>query len=289
MGLIAITGASGKLGGATISCLLERKTPAGAIVAVVRDPAKLTVRGPAVRRADYTDPRALEKAFKGIEKLLFISTSVIGEERMVHHRNVVDAARVAGVGHIVYTSVVKPSADAIFAASPGHFQTEALVRESGIPYTFFRDNLYMDLIPFMFGNAVESGKIVHNAGAGRVGFVARRDVATALAAALSSGDHTGKSYDISAPSPYSLGDVAAALGRASRRTVTYQPVRSDEFRKVLEEKGAPAPIIGMSVALGDAIRAGEFDVASTDLTRLMGRPPETLDAFLRRTLAAASA
>jgi NAD(P)H dehydrogenase (quinone) len=284
MGLIAVTGASGKLGGATINHLLERKVRAVDIVAVMRDPAKLEGRGLAVRRGDYADPRSLEQALEGVDKLLFISSPVLGEERILHHRNVVNAARAAGVRHLVYTSIVKPAPDAIFAASPGHFQTEVMVRESGIPYTFLRNNLYMDLVPLMFGDAIATGKIVHNANAGRIGFVARRDIATALAAVLTTGDHRGKSYDVSAPSPYSLGDVAAALGKASRKMVIYTPVRSEEFRKVLEAKGAPAPIIDMSVALGDAIRAGEFDVASTDLGRLMGRPTETLDAFLRRAL-----
>lgn len=288
MGLIAITGASGKLGGSTINYLLDRNVVPGNIVAMVRDPAKFRLRGLTVRRADYADPGSLEQALKGVDKLLFISTTVLGEERIRHHRNVVNAARAAGVRHIVYTSIVKPSPEAIFAASPGHFATEVMVRESGIPHTFFRNNLYMDLIPLMFGDALATGKIVHNANAGRIGFVARQDIAAALAAVLTSGDHRGKTYDISAPSPYSLADVAAALGRASRKTVTFRPVRSDEFRKVLEEKGVPARIINMSVALGDAIRAGEFDVSSTDLGRLMGRPAETLDAFLRRALAPAN-
>lgn len=289
MGLIAVTGASGKLGGATIKYLLEREVPGGDIVAVARDPAKLKVRGVVVRRGDYADARALESAFKGVEKLLFISSPVISEERTLQHRNVVNAARAAGIRHIVYTSIVKPAADAIFAATPGHFETEAMVRESGIPHTIFRNNLYMDLIPLMFGDAIASGKIIHNANAGRIGFVARQDIAAALAAVLTSRNHRGKVYDISAPSPYSLGDVAAALGKASRRAVTYQPVRSDEFRKTLEVKGVPARIIDLSVALGDAVRAGEFDVAATDLGRLMGRPAETLESFLRRALAPAPA
>jgi NAD(P)H dehydrogenase (quinone) len=287
MGLIAVTGASGKLGSSTINYLLERKVRPADIVAVVRDPAKVPKIGLTVRRGDYSDARSLESAFKGIDKLLFVSTTVIGEERMIHHRNVVNAARAGGVRHIVYTSVVKASPDAIFAASPGHFHTEALVRESGIPFTFFRNNLYMDLIPLMFGDAVATGRIVHNAGAGRIGFAARQNISAALAAVLTNGDHANKTYDISAPSPYSLGDIAAALGKASRKTVTYQPVSSDEFRKVLEARSVPAQIVAMSVALGDAIRAGEFDVASTDLGRLMGKPAETLEAFLRRALAPA--
>jgi NAD(P)H dehydrogenase (quinone) len=153
MTVIAVTGASGKLGGATIRFLLERKVAPRRIAAVVRDPAKvadLAAQGVEVRRGDYTDPRSLEDAFRGIDKLLFISTNVVGEERMLHHRNVVNAARAAGVRHVVYTSVIKPAPDAKFAAAPGHFHTEALVRESGLRYTFFRNNLYADLVPFMF-------------------------------------------------------------------------------------------------------------------------------------------
>jgi NAD(P)H dehydrogenase (quinone) len=192
MTVIAVTGASGKLGGATIRFLLERKVAPRRIAAVVRDPAKvadLAAQGVEVRRGDYTDPRSLEDAFRGIDKLLFISTNVVGEERMLHHRNVVNAARAAGVRHVVYTSVIKPAPDAKFAAAPGHFHTEALVRESGLRYTFFRNNLYADLVPFMFGEAVQTGTLAHNGGDGRIGFVAREDIAQALAAVLAEGEH----------------------------------------------------------------------------------------------------
>jgi NAD(P)H dehydrogenase (quinone) len=284
MGSIAVTGASGKLGGATIRFLLERKVAPDSIAAVVRDPAKvadLAERGVQVRRGDYTDPRSLEEAFGGIDKLLFISTSVVGEERMVHHRNVVKAARAAGVAHIFYTSVIKPAAEARFAASPGHFHTEALIRETGIPFTFFRNNLYLDLVPFMFGEALQTGTLVHNGGDGRIGFVARADIAAALAIALSGGEHANREYPITALAPYSLNDVAGALSKVGGKRVAYTPVSSVEFGKALAAKGLPPPIVTMSVSLGDAIRAGEFDAGSPDLERLLGRAPVTLEAFLR--------
>jgi NAD(P)H dehydrogenase (quinone) len=285
---IAVTGASGKLGSATIRFLIEREVAPKDIIAVVRDPAKvadLAGQGVQVRRGDYTDPQSLESAFRGVDKLAFISTSALGEERMLHHGNVVKAARAAAVGHIFYTSVIKPAADAKFAASPGHFHTEAMIRESGIAYTFFRNNLYLDLVPFMFGEALQTGTLMHNGGNGRVGFVAREDIACALAAVLAKGEHKNREYPITAVTPYSLADVAAALGKASGKSVTYKPLPTEEFRKVLEAKGVPAPIIGLSVGIGEAIRAGEFDAGSTQLQQLMGRAPVTLDAFLRNALA----
>jgi NAD(P)H dehydrogenase (quinone) len=288
MGRTAITGASGKLGGATIRFLLERGTAPTDIVAVACDPSKvaqLAARGIEVRRGDYTDPRSLEDAFRGVDKLVFISTSALGEERMLHHGNVVNAARAAGVKHVIYTSAIKPAPNAVFAAAPGHFHTERLIRESAIPYTFFRNNLYLDLVPLMFGEALQTGSLVHNGGNARIGFVAREDIAAGLAAAVAGGDHANREYPITAVAPYSLSDVAAALGKASGKQVSYKPVSSEEFRKALEAKGLPAPIVAMSVGLGEAIRAGEFDAGSTQLERLLGRPPVTLDVFLQKSLA----
>ena len=289
MAVIAVTGASGKLGGATIRLLLQRGAAPKGIVAVVRDPRKvadLAAQGVQVRPGDYTDPQSLESAFRGAEKLLFISSTALGEERLLHHRNVVNAARAAAVAHIIYTSVIKPSADAKFAASPGHFHTEALIRETGIPYTFFRNNLYLDLIPLMFGQALQTGALAHNGGDGRIGFVARDDIADALAAVLTKGEHTNREYPITAVTPYNLTDVASALSKASDKSVTYKAIPSEEFRKILEAGGLPAPIIAMTVALGDAIRAGEFAAGSTELQRLLGREPLRLEPFLRKTLAA---
>jgi NAD(P)H dehydrogenase (quinone) len=286
---IAVTGASGKLGAATIGFLLERRVAPGDVVAVVRDPAKaaaLAARGIQVRKGDYTDPASLEKALQGVDRLAFISTSALGDERMLHHRNVVNAARGAGVGHIFYTSVIKPAAEAKFAASPGHFHTEALIRDSGITHTFLRNNLYLDLIPLMFGAALATGTLLHNGENGRIGFVARVDIAAGLAAVLATAGSAKISYDITAARPYSLGDVAKALSKASGKNVTYQPMSTTEFRHALEKAGLPAHVIAMSLALGEAIRAGEFDAGSNDLAQLMGRAPTTLDSFLASALAA---
>jgi NAD(P)H dehydrogenase (quinone) len=288
MELIGITGASGKLGRATIGFLLERDTPPNAVVAIVRDPAKvadLAARGIQVRSGDYTDLASLQSAFRDIRKLLFISTSALGEERMLHHGNVVRAASAAQVGHVTYTSCIKPAADARFAASPGHFHTERLIRESGIPYTFFRNNLYLDIIPFMFGDALPTGSLVHNGGSGRIGFISREDIAGALAVVLTMTGHVNREYPITAVTPYGLNEIAGALGKAGGKIVAYRPVSSAEFGKALEAKGLPVPVVGMSVALGEAIRAGEFDAGSADLQGLLGRPPMTLDAFLRKSVA----
>lgn len=288
MATIAITGGSGKLGRATLQFLQDRDVPPATVIPIARDLAKvsdLTARGFQTRHGDYTDPASLEKAFQGVDKLLFISTSVVGEERLRHHRNVVDAAKRAGVKSILYTSVIKPAPAAKFGAAPGHFHTEALIHDSGIPYSFFRNNLYADIIPFVFAAAVETGTLLHSAGEGRIGFVPRDDMAQGLANALVSASPLQPSYAITVSRPcYGLAEVAAALAKASGKPVQYESVSPEEFRRVLERRGVPEPGIGMSIAMGDAIRAGEFDASSQDLETLIGRAPIALEPFLTRLL-----
>ncbi len=228
MTTVAVTGATGKLGRATLQQLLVRGLAPESIRPIVRDLAKAHDLVDArfdVAYGNYTDPALLEAAFSGVDKLLFISTSALGEERMLHHRNVVNAAKGAGVKHILYTSVVKPLAVACFAASPGHFHTEALIRESRIPYTFFRNNLYLDIVPFLFGSALATGTLTHSGGNGRIGFIAREDIAEALANVLTSEGHLNREYAITVSREcYGLPEIAAELGHATGKTVQYKPV-----------------------------------------------------------------
>jgi NAD(P)H dehydrogenase (quinone) len=281
---IAVTGGTGKLGEATLQFLLATGVQPETIRPIVRDLAKardLVDSRFDVAYGNYTDAALLEAAFSGVDKLLFISTTALGEERMLHHRNVVNAAKGAGVGHIIYTSVVKPQAEAFFAASPGHFQTEMLIRESGIPYTFFRNNLYLDLVPLLFGSALTTGTLRHCGGQGRIGFVARADIAEALARVLTSDGHLNREYPITVGREcYGLSEIAAELGNAAGRSIAYEPVSPEEFQRALEQAGLPAPVVAMSVGLGVAIRAGEFDLCSPAFEELLGRAPLSLQDFL---------
>ena len=284
MPTIAITGASGNLGRATLRHLLARGVSGSEIILVVRDESKVkdvAINGVQVRRADYTDAASLERAFQGVDKLAFISTSALGEERMRQHGNVVNAARAAKVGHVVYTSVIKPAATAKFGASPGHFHTERLLGEAGLSCTFFRNNLYLDIVLFVFGSAVQSGVLMSCAGDGKVGFVARDDMAQALAIVVSGGAPLKPTYAMTPSRPaYGLAEVAAELGRANGKTIQYASVSADEFRRTLAQFGTPAPAVEMAVGLAEAIKAGEFDASSSDLETLLGRAPVDLRAFL---------
>ncbi len=177
-----------------------------------------------------------------------------------------------------------PSAQAHFAASPGHFHTEALIRDSGIAYTFFRNNLYLDIVPFLFGSALGTGTLTHCGGDGRIGFIARGDIAEALAAVLTSEGHVQREYPITVSRQcYGLSEIATELGNATGKPIRYQPVTTDEFRAALAAAALPPPVVAMSVALGEAVRAGEFDLSHPELETLLGRPPISLKDFLGKT------
>ncbi|WP_017730889.1 SDR family oxidoreductase [Nafulsella turpanensis] len=282
--MLLITGASGNLGKSTIDFLLKHLQPEQ-VGAMVRNPDKagaLTSRNVPLRQADYEDYPSLQKVFEGVEKLLFISTSVTGEERTRQHSNVVKAAHEAGIRHIYYTSIVNPSADATFGATPGHFETEKAIKETGITYTFFRNNLYLDLLPDIAGNAVESGSLYFAGGEQRAGFVLREDIAEAIAKVILRKEQESQVYTISAPQTYSFYDVAVALSKAANKPVKYIPISTDYMRKSMKDAQVPAPVIDISTNMADALQKGEFDYPDNTLRSILQREPVDVETFLKQ-------
>jgi NAD(P)H dehydrogenase (quinone) len=127
--------------------------------------------------------------------------------------------------------------------------------------------------------------LIHSGGDGRIGFIAREDIAEALARVLTTEGHLNREYPITVSREcYGLPEIAAELGRASGKDIQYKPASPNEFRQSLEQASLPPPVVAMSVALGDAVRAGEFDLSHPALATLLGRPPISLRDFLAKTL-----
>ncbi len=142
--MIAITGATGQLGQHVIENLLKT-TPASHLVAIVRNPKKaapLSQRGIAVRQADYANEAALTTALQGVDKLLLISSSEVGQ-RTAQHRNVIQAAIAAKVKFIAYTSLLHADKSPL-ALADEHIETEKMLAESGIPHTLLRNGWYTE-------------------------------------------------------------------------------------------------------------------------------------------------
>lgn len=277
---ILITGATGMLGTKVVQALLER-VPTEQLAVSVRDPAKaerFKEQGIEIRQADYEDPASLEEAFTGIDRLLLISSQGDDETRIRQHSNVIYAAEQTGVGLLVYTSISKAETSSLPVAEV-HRQTEAAIIKSGIPYTFLRNNWYVENEIPVIKNVLAGGPVLTAAESGRVGWVPRVDYAEAAAAILASGKHINKTYELSGV-PSSYADMARELTSILGRRVIVRNVDDKTYQEVLIANGTPDVMAEFSLDIQRAIRKGDLDVESEDLPRLMGRPAISLKQSL---------
>jgi NAD(P)H dehydrogenase (quinone) len=282
--MLAITGATGHLGLATIQALLP-KVAATDLVAVVRDPQKAAStlpQGVVVRQADYNDPVALRAAFQGVATVVLISTSELEHNaRLREHQNVIDAAKQAGVQHVLYTSVVNPSPTSPFGASPSHFATEEYLRASGLTYTILRNTLYLDILPMLVGEGtLASGQLYAAAGAGKVSYGLRAEMAQALANVLTSAGHENQTYDIAPGPAYSFQDLATTLAEVTGKPISYLSISSEEMAASLRQHHVPEPFINLALGMHQAMATNEFDTSSPTFERLLGRQPTDLKTYL---------
>lgn len=286
MSKILITGATGHLGKGTIEFLLKSGMAANEISALVRDAGKsadLEKRGLNINVGNYNDYASLLKAFTGVEKLLFVSSSDV-PNRIAQHQNVVQAAVEAGVKHIIYTGALNNTPiekSAIAFVTEAHTKTEEWLAASGLPYTFMKNNLYLDLIPQFIGeNVLETGKIFLPGGNGKTAFTLRSEMAEAAAIILASEGHEGKSYNITNREAYTYQNVADALTEITGTKINYVSPSGEEFMAALKNAGLPEEMIGGFLAFALAQAQDEFNITSYDLEQLLGRKPTTLREYL---------
>jgi len=282
--MIAITGASGQLGRLVIQSLLKL-VPASQLVALVRKPdsvADLAAQGVQVRQADYTQPDALERALAGVDKLLLISSSEVGQ-RQVQHQNVVDAAKKSGVKLLAYTSLLHADTTPLGLAQE-HLATEAYIRASGLPFVFLRNGWYTENYLASVQPALQHGAFIGSAEQGRIASAGRIDYADAAAAVLTKDAQAGKVYELAGDSAYTLAEFAAELSRQSGKTVPYVNLSEADFKGALLGAGLPE---GLAALLADsdvgASKGGLFD-DSRQLSKLIGRPTTALDALMKAAL-----
>lgn len=274
--MIAITGATGQLGQHVIESLLKT-VPASQIVAIVRNPAKATAlsqQGITVRQADYSDEAAFTTALQGIDKLLLISSSEVGQ-RAPQHRNVINAAKAAHVKFIAYTSLLHADTSPLGLADE-HVATEQMLAESGIAYALLRNGWYTENYLASAPAALEHGVFIGAAGEGKIASATRADYAAAAARVISEDGHAGKTYELAGDAGWPLSQLAAELAKQSGKKVVYQNLSEADFAAALKGVGLPA---GLADMLADsdtgASKGGLFDDSHT-LSKLIGRPTTSL-------------
>ena len=281
---IGVTGATGQLGRLVIQELLK-SVPAQDVVAIVRNTAKaadLAAQGVQVRVAPYDDPAALQAALAGVERLLLISSSEVGQ-RVQQHQNVIDAAKAAGVQFIAYTSAPIAATTSLILA-PDHKATEELLFTSGIDFAILRNNWYTENYLQQLNTARQTGKLVAAAGEGQVASASRADYAAGAAAVLLDGGHVGRIYEFGGDYAWSYDELAAAIEEVIGQPVTYESVDAATLVEILQNVGLDEGTAGFVAALDTNIAAGVLSEVTHDLSRLIGRPTTPLVDGLRAAI-----
>ena len=279
--MLAVTGATGKLGQLVVAALLQQLQP-GKIAALVRAPAMasdLAAKGVIVREADYDRPETLGPALAGVDKLLLISGSEIGR-RVPQHKAVIDAAKAAGVKLIAYTSLLHADTSSLGLADE-HRQTEVLLKESGVPYVLLRNGWYTENYTASIPAALQHGALLGSAGEGRIASATRADYAAAAAAILAaSEDQGGRIYELAGDEAYTLAEFAAELSRHSGRDVVYRNLPEADYRAALVGAGFPGPVAAMLAQSDAAAGQGALFDDGHQLSKLIGRPTTKLRDLL---------
>lgn len=278
---IAVTGATGKLGRLTIAAL-KKTVPADGIVALARDPAKGADLGVAVRAFDYNQPEALAAALEGVDKLLLISGTELGN-RTGQHAAVIAAAKQAGVEFIAYTSLLRADTSPLFLG-PEHTATEAVLKVSGVPFAILRNGWYSENYTASVPAALKNGAFIGSAGGGRIASAARADYAEAAVRVLTSEGHAGHIYELAGDSAYTLADLAAELSRQTGKTIPYRDLPPAEYAAILEKAGVPKVWAEAYAAFDVAAKEGALFDDGRAMSQLIGRPTTPLAAVIAAAL-----
>lgn len=282
---ILVTAANGQLGRLTIAALLAR-VPASQIVAGMRDPAKgadLAAQGVTVVAADYSKPETLDAAFKGIDRVLLISSNELGQ-RVAQHRNAIEAAKRAGVKLIAYTSVLRADTSKLSVALE-HLPTEELIRASGVPFVLLRNGWYTENYTASIPAALAHNALISSAGDGRIASASRADYAAAAAAVLAEEGHAGKVYELAGDEAFTLEQFAAEITKQSGKTVAYVRLPEADFKAALLGAGLPPELAELIATSDTAAADGALFDDSRTLGKLIGRKTTSFAETIREALA----
>lgn len=277
---LLVTGAGGHLGGAVVKYLAAAGV--SNVIAASRNPDKLSAPvGFETRRIDFDDAASLEPAFAGVARALIISTDRIDVPglRIEQHLAAVEAARKAGVRHILYTSMLNPEGSLIPFA-PDHLETEKAIDASGLDYSILRVSWYADNLLATVSGALASGQWFTSAGDGRINYIPRDDVARAAAAALATRTGVRERLDITGPAALTIAEIAAIASRLGAAPIEVVQVTDEQRAEGARSAGVPEPFVPLIVATDANIRAGNFDVTSDAVEQLTGQPATSVEAFL---------
>jgi len=280
---IAVTGATGQLGRIVIENLKQR-TATSNILALVRKPEQAEALGVAARAFDYSRTETLDAALSGVETLLLISSSEIGQ-RAAQHANVIAAAKRAGIKRIVYTSVLHADSSVLPLADE-HRATEAALKASGLSYTLLRNGWYTENYTGFAGVALANGALFGSAGEGRISSATREDLAEAAAVVLTADGHENTTYELAGDTSWTLADLAAEISKQTGKHIPYRNLPEADYAAALEGVGLPKDLAAALASYDVSASQGALYANERALAELIGRPTTPLAISVERALKA---
>jgi NAD(P)H dehydrogenase (quinone) len=283
--MIFVSGANGQLARAVISSILDAGR--GESLAVgTRDvnsafAKELARRGVSVRHADFRDPALMRQALQGVRKALIIPTYDTNDVRLQQNLNALEAARAAGVRHVVYPSFINAESQRVEHSRLVHFPTEQAIRASGLGFTILRHALYADILVGDLQQTLASGVLRRAMGTARCAFVARSDLGVSAAQVLMREAPSGRTYSETMERTWSGAEIAALLSEVFARPVRYEAVAAADWPRFMNETwGVPMELAQSTLGTMAAIEAGEFDLVTQDYREITGRPARSMREFL---------
>lgn len=288
-----VTGAAGHLGGRIVELLLEADTN-DRVIAGSRDPKKLSAladRGAETRAVDFDNPSGLVDAFRGVDRLLIVSTDAFDRpgRRVAQHRAAVEAAVKAGVKHLLYTSVTLARPDSPVMVVPEHYQTEQIIADAAPGFTLLRNNLYAEVLLGYLSPALKSGQWFAAAGNGGVAWIPREDCARAAAAALAATFEGKRILEITGAEVLTHAQVATIVTEVTGRPLTYVPITLQDEIAGMIQAGLPEPVAKLYATFSDGIAKGELALQTSAVADLSGRAPTRVRDFLSANRSALTA
>jgi NAD(P)H dehydrogenase (quinone) len=283
--MIFVSGANGQFAGSVIATLLAAGK-AGQLVVGSRNVDSpfargLVDKGVAVRAADFRQPEQMRRALEGVHKALFIPTYDTNDVRLQQNLNALQAAKDAGVGHVVYASFLRAESPLVEHSRLVHFPTEQAIRSSGLGFTLLRHALYADILVGDIADTLATGLLHRPSGDARSAYIARSDLGVSAAHVLMRNEPSGNTYTETMERTYNGVEVAEIMSGVWGKPIRFVPVDPTDWPRYMTEKwGVPPEISRSTVGTMQAVAAGVFDLATHDYAGITGHPPRDMRAFL---------